>query len=110
MHQHYLPLLCYRGQDPKGRIRQAFNYTPRKQDILPSLEAAAQARRPLLIIAEDVDGEARRLHKEYGRTKLQERLAKLSSKLVVPRSWRRIGVFHVVKVKPMPMTFAQRME
>ena len=29
------------------------------QDILPSLEAAAQACRPLLIIAEDVDGEAR---------------------------------------------------
>ena len=28
------------------------------QDILPSLEAAAQARRPLLIIAEDVDGKA----------------------------------------------------
>jgi chaperonin GroEL len=28
------------------------------QDILPSLEAAAQARRPLVIIAEDVDGEA----------------------------------------------------
>ena len=28
------------------------------QDILPALEAAAQARRPLLIIAEDVDGEA----------------------------------------------------
>jgi chaperonin GroEL len=27
-------------------------------DILPSLEAAAQARRPLVIIAEDVDGEA----------------------------------------------------
>jgi hypothetical protein len=25
------------------------------QDILPSLEAAAQARRPLVIIAEDVD-------------------------------------------------------
>ncbi|PWN46525.1 GroEL apical domain-like protein [Violaceomyces palustris] len=28
------------------------------QDILPSLEAAAQARRPLLIVAEDIDGEA----------------------------------------------------
>ena len=28
------------------------------QDILPSLEAAVQARRPLVIIAEDVDGEA----------------------------------------------------
>lgn len=28
------------------------------QDILPALEAAAQARRPLLIVAEDIDGEA----------------------------------------------------
>ena len=28
------------------------------QDILPSLEAAAQTRRPLIILAEDVDGEA----------------------------------------------------
>ncbi|KAJ8521656.1 hypothetical protein ONZ45_g1681 [Pleurotus djamor] len=28
------------------------------QDILPTLEAAAQARRPLVIIAEDIDGEA----------------------------------------------------
>ncbi|KIK92160.1 hypothetical protein PAXRUDRAFT_830223 [Paxillus rubicundulus Ve08.2h10] len=28
------------------------------QDILPSLEAAAQARRPLIIIADDIDGEA----------------------------------------------------
>ena len=28
------------------------------QDILPSLEIAAQARRPLVIIAEDIDGEA----------------------------------------------------
>ncbi|PCH39724.1 chaperonin GroL [Wolfiporia cocos MD-104 SS10] len=30
----------------------------RLQDIIPALEAAAQARRPLLVIAEDVDGEA----------------------------------------------------
>jgi len=28
------------------------------QDILPSLEIAAQARRPLVIIAEDINGEA----------------------------------------------------
>jgi chaperonin GroEL len=28
------------------------------QDILPALEAAAQARRPLVIVAEDIDGEA----------------------------------------------------
>jgi len=28
------------------------------QDILPALETAAQARRPLLIVAEDIDGEA----------------------------------------------------
>jgi chaperonin GroEL len=28
------------------------------QDILPSLEAAAQSCRPLVIIAEDADGEA----------------------------------------------------
>jgi chaperonin GroEL len=29
-----------------------------KQDILPSLEAAAEARLPLIVITEDVDGEA----------------------------------------------------
>ncbi|GAA5870850.1 hypothetical protein JCM3774_001693 [Rhodotorula dairenensis] len=28
------------------------------QDVLPALETAAQARRPLLIVAEDIDGEA----------------------------------------------------
>ncbi|KAJ1982735.1 chaperonin [Dimargaris cristalligena] len=28
------------------------------QDIIPSMEAAAKARRPLLIVAEDIDGEA----------------------------------------------------
>lgn len=28
------------------------------QDVLPSLEIAAQQRRPLVIIAEDIDGEA----------------------------------------------------
>jgi hypothetical protein len=42
--------------------KNPFAYTKKKksllQDILPSLEAAAQARRPLVIIAEYVDGEA----------------------------------------------------
>ena len=28
------------------------------QDLLPALEISAQARRPLLVIAEDIDGEA----------------------------------------------------
>jgi chaperonin GroEL len=42
----------------KVEFEEPLTLLSEKQDILPSLEAAAQARRPLIVITEDVDGEA----------------------------------------------------
>ena len=51
------------------------------KDLLPLLEQVARAGKPLLLVAEDIDGEIRgqveNTTSDYDREKLQERLAKL---------------------------------
>lgn len=51
------PVYCQPCADPPAPTRSEKKISL-IQDILPALETAAQARRPLLIVAEDIDGEA----------------------------------------------------
>jgi hypothetical protein len=56
-------VLCFRSSGAKCEFQDALVLLSEKkissiQSIIPALEMANQARKPLLIIAEDVDGEA----------------------------------------------------
>jgi len=56
-------LFCHRPQITKSRIRKTLHSSKREEDFSPtryppSLEIAAQARRPFVMIAEDINGEA----------------------------------------------------